>query len=188
MKKKLEDFESTSHQEDLHPTAYSVRTCLQTDNTTLVGMISTAIKPKMVFIIINIFNQQNVVDFVEDLSLAGIRFVYFSPSFERESKAFADRLGLETDWNACILLSRDSSSRGYLEPHDIKARLPRGIDDIRQHIEQVDDIPLHVSLFAECHPKDTAEMIKIFQENDEVVCCIGSSLSTKNISSFVQVN
>ncbi|RUS34188.1 hypothetical protein BC938DRAFT_482020 [Jimgerdemannia flammicorona] len=143
----------------------------------------------------------NVVDFIEDLGLAGIRFVYFSPTAERESKvvdldsshlprsrpAYAERLGLETDWNCCILLSSADSAdcgTGYLQSHDIKARLPRGIDKIRPHLENVDDIPLHVSLFAECTPEATREMIRIFQEYGEVVCCIGNALNAKNTASF----
>ncbi|KAF7726482.1 hypothetical protein EC973_008717 [Apophysomyces ossiformis] len=131
--------------------------------------------------------KQNVVDFIEDLGLAGIRFVYFSPTAERESKAFAERLGLETDWNSCILLSSpddENCGNGYLQTHDIKAQLPRGIDQIRPHIEDVDDIPLHVSLFAECTPRAMKEMIRIFQEYGEVVCCIGNALNIKNTESF----
>jgi len=128
--------------------------------------------------------KQHVSNFVEDVRLAGIRFVYLSPAPERESKAFAERIGLETDWNSCILLSSDKDSSGYQELHDIKAQLPRGIENIRSHIENVDDIPLHVSLFAECTPSAIKELIEIFQENGEVVCCIGSALNIKNISSF----
>jgi magnesium-transporting ATPase (P-type) len=69
----------------------------------------------------------------------------------------------------------------------MKARLPRGVDNIRGHIENVDDVPLHVSLFAECSPKSTKEMIKIFQEYGEVVCCIGSSLNDFNVECFALV-
>lgn len=39
-------------------------------------------------------------------------------------------------------------------------------------------------MFAECTPNATKELIEIFQENGEVVCCIGSALNFKNISSF----
>lgn len=105
--------------------------------------------------------------------------------------AFAERLGLETDWNSCILLSNaddDNCGTGYLQTHDIKAQLPRGIDQIRPHLEDVDDIPLHVSLFAECTPHATTEMIRIFQENGEVVCCIGNALNAKNTTSFALVS
>ncbi|GBB83760.1 hypothetical protein RclHR1_10430003 [Rhizophagus clarus] len=106
----------------------------------------------------------DVCNFIEDLNSAGIRFVYFSPTDERESKAYAERLGLETDWNSCILLSSP--------------------DNIRDHLQDVDDIPLHVSLFAECTPEATREMIKIFQEYGEVVCCIGSALNASNTHTF----
>ncbi|KAF9924116.1 hypothetical protein FBU30_005856 [Linnemannia zychae] len=146
-----------------------------------LGMTTLAHQPKT-----------NVCDFIEDLGLAGIRFVYFSPTSERESKAFADRLGLETDWNSCILLSSASdpfgASTGYLESYDIKAQLPRGIENIRPHLEAVDDIPLHVSLFAECGPEAAAEMIKIFQDYGEVVCCIGSSLNINNTAAFAKAD
>ncbi|KAF9352504.1 hypothetical protein BGX34_012122, partial [Mortierella sp. NVP85] len=146
-----------------------------------LGMTTLAHQPKT-----------NVCDFIEDLGLAGIRFVYFSPASERESKAFANRLGLETDWNSCILLSSASDpfggSTGYLESYDIKAQLPRGIENIRPHLENVDDIPLHVSLFAECGPEAATEMIKIFQDYGEVVCCIGSSLNIDNIAAFAKAD
>ncbi|CAG8684540.1 17492_t:CDS:10, partial [Dentiscutata erythropus] len=130
----------------------------------------------------------DVCNFIEDLRLAGIRFVYFSPNGERESKAYAERLGLETDWNTCILLSspgdENSLGGGYLESHDIKARLPRGIVNIREHLTETDDIPLQVSLFSECTSETTQEMIKILQEYGEVVCCVGSALNAFNTHNF----
>ncbi|TPX40139.1 hypothetical protein SeMB42_g06136 [Synchytrium endobioticum] len=120
---------------------------------TFLGMAAMSYQPKA-----------DVVSFIEDLRLAGIRFVYFSSAPERESKSFAgEKLGLEIDWNSCILLS--SSNTSYLDPHD-------------------HDIPLHVSLFAECNARTTREMVKIFQENGEVVCCIGSSLNDSNTECF----
>lgn len=94
---------------------------------------------------------------------------------------------METDWNSCILLSNpddEHCGNGYIQTHDIKAQLPRGIDQIRPHLENVDDIPLHVSLFAECTPRANKEMIRIFQENGEVVCCLGNALNAKNTESF----
>ncbi|KAJ3415516.1 hypothetical protein HDV05_004718 [Chytridiales sp. JEL 0842] len=141
---------------------------------TFLGMATLFYQPK-----------PNVIDFIEDLDLAGIRFVYFSGAPERESKAYAERLGLEIDWNSCILLSSpDGNGNGYLELHDMKAKLPRGVENIREHLKNVDDVPLHVSLFAECSPMSIKEMVKIFQENGEVVCCIGSSLNEMNVESF----
>ncbi|KAJ1748713.1 hypothetical protein LPJ79_004304 [Coemansia sp. RSA 1821] len=127
----------------------------------------------------------DVCDFIEDLDLAGIRFVHFSPANGRQSKSFAERLGLETDWNTCILLSADPAAPGgYVEDHDIKARLPRGIASIRAHLADVDDVPLQVSLFAECTPDATREMISILQDYGDVVCCIGSALNDANTMPF----
>ncbi|KAI8848357.1 hypothetical protein BC829DRAFT_217530 [Chytridium lagenaria] len=141
---------------------------------TFIGMASLFYQPK-----------PNVTDFIEDLSLAGIRFVYFSSAPERESKSYAERLGLEIDWNSCILLSSSTrGTQGYLELHDMKAKLPRGVENIRSHLRDVDDVPLHVSLFAECSPDSIREMVKIFQENGEIVCCIGSSLNQYNVDCF----
>ncbi|KAJ1919681.1 hypothetical protein H4219_001822 [Mycoemilia scoparia] len=152
------------------------------DGQIFLGAITLCYEPKT-----------DVCDFIEDLSLAGIRFVYFSKSSGRQSKAFAERLGLETDWNTCILLSsvsddEDPSQGGYFEDYDIKARLPRGIENIRQHLKEVDDIPLQVSLFAECAPSAVCEMINIFQENGEIVCCIGSALSDSNTLTFAEAD
>ncbi|KAJ3045042.1 hypothetical protein HK097_001311 [Rhizophlyctis rosea] len=145
---------------------------------TFLGMASYAYQPKA-----------NMIDFIEDLGLAGIRFVYFSSAPERESKSYAERLGLEIDWNACILLSSAQGDEpGYLDEHDVKARLPRGVENIRNHIEEVDDIPLHVGLFAECSPYSTREMVKIFQEYGEVVCCIGSSLGDMGVECFAMAD
>ncbi|KAJ2731927.1 hypothetical protein IW152_004217 [Coemansia sp. BCRC 34962] len=145
-----------------------------------LGLITFAYDPKV-----------DVCDFVEDLSIAGIRFVYFSRAKGRQSKSFAERLGLETDWNTCILLSSvadgscdDIADDGYVEDHDIKAQLPRGIESIRSHLREVDDIPLQISLFAECMPDSTREMINIFRENGDIVCCIGSALKDANTLTF----
>ncbi|KAJ1985953.1 hypothetical protein H4R33_003651 [Dimargaris cristalligena] len=198
----------------------------------------------------------DVCDVIEDLGLAGIRFVYFSQARERESKAFAERLGLATDWNSCILLSSNRTPsrdpitavvsplvngdaifddtlhphahatttatttatataavpadvddptqqllpyyhlpaneespafllpNGYLEDHDIKTQLPRGIENIRPHLADVDDIPLQVSLFAEANWEAMREMFRIYQEEGEVVCCIGSGLKASNPMNF----
>ena len=102
--------------------------------------------------------------------------------------AYAERLGLEIDWNSCILLSEPSSTtHGYLELHDIKAQLPRGIEDIRRHLKNVDDIPLHVSLFAEATPNTSKDMVEIFQRYGDVVCCIGSALNDSNSECFALV-
>lgn len=142
--------------------------------------------------------REDMQEFIDDLGQAGIRFVYFSPYSERVSKAFGERLGLETDWNSCILLStaphetgmpaisaRVTRSHGYSALSDIKARLPRGPANIRQHLLSVDDIPLHVSIFAECRsePGLIEAMLGIYGEWHETVAVIGSLVADKTVES-----
>ncbi|KAL8593272.1 hypothetical protein ACOMHN_009926 [Nucella lapillus] len=79
----------------------------------------------------------------------------------------------------------DDSLTGAL---DNRAQLPRGIDQIRPHLEQVDNVPLLVNLFTDCTAPTTQEMVKILQENGEVVLCNGSSLNMANTPVFLQAD
>ena len=144
--------------------------------------------------------REDMQEFIDDLGQAGIRFVYFSPYSERVSKAFGERLGLETDWNSCILLSnvpmethkhgsslsnKVTRAQGYHATSDVKARLPRGPVHIRKHLQTVDDIPLHVSIFAECRAESglIESMIDIYREWNETVLVIGSLVADKPVES-----
>ncbi|XP_033095289.1 transmembrane protein 94-like isoform X1 [Anneissia japonica] len=69
-----------------------------------------------------------------------------------------------------------------------RAKLPRGIQNIRPHLDQVDNVPLLVPLFTDVTPETTREMLQIMQEYGEVVCCIGSSLNVSNTEIFMQAN
>ncbi|KAK3767344.1 hypothetical protein RRG08_039160 [Elysia crispata] len=69
---------------------------------------------------------------------------------------------------------------------DNRAHLPRGIENIRPHLKNVDNVPLLVNLFTDCVPEATQEMIKIMQENGEIVLVVGSSLNMDNTSIFMQ--
>lgn len=69
-----------------------------------------------------------------------------------------------------------------------RAKLPMGINNIRPHLENVDNVPLLVSLFTDCTPDATREMIKIMQEFEEVVCVIGSMANDSNIPIFLQAD
>eukprot|EP00057_Strongylocentrotus_purpuratus_P026095 XP_011680569.1 PREDICTED: uncharacterized protein KIAA0195 isoform X1 [Strongylocentrotus purpuratus] len=69
-----------------------------------------------------------------------------------------------------------------------RAKLPRGIANIRPHIERIDNVPLLVPLFTDVTPETTREMVEIMQENGEVVCCLGSSLNITNASIFAQAD
>eukprot|EP00834_Sanchytrium_tribonematis_P008233 NODE_908_length_3125_cov_1.360212.p1 type:complete len:784 gc:universal NODE_908_length_3125_cov_1.360212:743-3094(+) len=129
--------------------------------------------------------KSHVRDLIEEFNPSSIRFVYFSPKEERPSKAFAERLGLETDWNSYLLLSNpEETNVGYQEEHDIKAQLPRGIAAIKEHLRNVDDIPLHVSLFAEASPTSITEMLGIFQYWGESVAVLGSCLNSRFLPCF----
>lgn len=215
--------------------------------------------------------KKDILPLVEDLNNAGIRFVHFSAENELRSRAFAERMGLETGWNCHIslreggghLLEDHGSSatvsernpeslfdtqddinvvaehdgdekhvswwgvesdgspekasskpegteldyllesqndRGTLvgssqmsAPEDYwfftnRAKLPRGIHNIRPHLESVDNVPLLVPLFTDCSPSAIQEMISIMQDYGEVVCCVGSSFNSANPAIFIQAD
>uniref|UniRef100_K3WDV0 Cation-transporting P-type ATPase C-terminal domain-containing protein n=1 Tax=Globisporangium ultimum (strain ATCC 200006 / CBS 805.95 / DAOM BR144) TaxID=431595 RepID=K3WDV0_GLOUD len=145
-----------------------------------LGMVATGVQPK-----------KGIPEFIEDLTACGIRFVYFSPRNMRRSKLLAEKMGIETDWNCAISL-RPLDSDGP-DPHrmtsnysdwDVKARLPHGVEAIKRHLAEVDNVPLLVSLYTDSTPETISEMISIFQENNEVVMGVGSSLKESNAPLF----
>ncbi|XP_004535113.1 transmembrane protein 94 isoform X2 [Ceratitis capitata] len=69
-----------------------------------------------------------------------------------------------------------------------RAKLPRGIENIRPHLEQVDNVPLQVSLFTDCSPEATRQMLDIMQSYGEIVVCLGSSASNSNARIFLQAD
>ncbi|XP_055841697.1 transmembrane protein 94 isoform X1 [Episyrphus balteatus] len=69
-----------------------------------------------------------------------------------------------------------------------RAKLPRGIENIRPHLEQVDNVPLQVSLFTDCSAEATREMLSIMQSYGEIVVCLGSSASNANAEIFLQAD
>ncbi|CAH8608509.1 unnamed protein product [Heterobilharzia americana] len=66
-----------------------------------------------------------------------------------------------------------------------KSRLPYGIEGIRPHLENVDNVPLQVSLFTDCSPKAIGEMVRIMQEYGDTVCLVGSCYSLTNYALFM---
>ena len=42
---------------------------------------------------------------------------------------------------------------------DVNAKLPHGVDDVRKHLEEVDNVPLLVSLFTDVSKETTKEMV-----------------------------
>jgi hypothetical protein len=93
--------------------------------------------------------------------------------------------------NQSISITTDSSEQSNQIPIYIsnRAKLPRGISQIEPHIENVDNVPLLVSLFTDCMPEATKEMLKIMQKHGEVVMVMGSSAnSNSNCQIFLQSN
>jgi len=149
------------------------------DDEYFLGMVAMRDQPKT-----------EVRSLVEHLMAAGIRFVFFSPENERKTQAFGGKIGLFTDFNVSISLKdpiNENGEKGKSKPPSQgKSQLPCGVSAIRSHLESVDNVPLLVSLFTDCEPKDVSEMIRIYQENGECVMCMGSSLKVENTESFTQ--
>ena len=170
-------------------------------NQVFLGMVSLQFQPK-----------QDVVALIEDLEMAGIRFVHFTAENEVRGKIFAQKLGLEAGWNCHISLadsqdedsvssssdselnstmtSASSSLSSVIHAYKsyITAKLPKGITKVRPHIENVDNVPLLVPLFTDCSTDTIREMIEIMQENGEVVMCIGNSWNGDNLVVFSQAD
>lgn len=79
----------------------------------------------------------------------------------------------------------DSDLPSFLEDCN-RAKLPRGIHQVRPHLQSIDNVPLLVPLFTDCTPETMCEMIKIMQEYGEVTCCLGSSANLRNSCLFLQ--
>ncbi|XP_053721019.1 transmembrane protein 94 isoform X1 [Synchiropus splendidus] len=79
----------------------------------------------------------------------------------------------------------DSDVPSFLEDFN-RAKLPRGIHQVRPHLKNIDNVPLLVPLFTDCTPDTMCEMMKIMQENREVTCCLGSSANFRNSRLFLQ--
>jgi hypothetical protein len=135
------------------------------------------------------FRQQPKRDlekFIEHLTDCGIRFIFFNKGSAQKTKAFGSKIGLMTDWNCCISLAEREDLK--MDESDLKAQLPHGIENIRKHLAEVDDVPLLVSLFSDSQPESTRNMIGIMEENHEIVCVVGSSIGVRNTPIFVQGN
>ena len=171
-------------------------------NQVFLGIVSLQFRPKA-----------DIVNLIEEMEVAGIRFVYFTSENEVQGKVFAEKLGLEAGWNCHISLAPPSEDEGIQRPSEeqqfascststssslnsvinafqsyIRAKLPKGIQQVRPHLLNVDNVPLLVPLFTDCTVEAIREMIEIMQENGEVVMCIGSSWGPNNLSIFAQAD
>ncbi|XP_041978193.1 transmembrane protein 94 isoform X1 [Aricia agestis] len=100
--------------------------------------------------------------------------------------------GAESPLDACRSLSCLTDSTDHSAPLNFdmsnRAKLPRGIENIRPHIAQVDNVPLLVSLFTDCTPRSVQQMIEIMQDYGEVVCVMGSAANCQNMEIFMQAD
>lgn len=153
-----------------------VMAALQRDQV-LLGLIAMRDQPK-----------DEVKEVVEQCLNGGVRFVYFSQDDERRTHALGLKIGVFTGFNDLVSLRDPLNKQDLKEKYSSISKLPRGIHAIRQHLRDVDNVPLLVSLFSDCTPETEAEMIRIYQENGEVVFCVGSSLQWQNMEVYMQAD
>lgn len=114
--------------------------------------------------------------------------LYSTPKSEIEDELSKEvdhnELADDTDENSI----KDEGFQSLAFDMSNRAKLPKGIENIRPHLETVDNVPLQVSLFTDCTPELTKEMIEIMQDYGEIVCVIGSSSSRLNTPVFLRAN
>ncbi len=130
-------------------------------NQIFLGMLGSLVIPRS--------ETQGLLSTLQD---AGVRFVYFSPRNMRRQKEIASQMGIDVAWNCAISLR--TLDQGEEDPHrmvsayadwDVNAKLPHGIESVRQHLKDVDNVPLLVSLFTDATKETTTEMVR----NDSVL-------------------
>ncbi|XP_055714018.1 transmembrane protein 94 isoform X2 [Phlebotomus papatasi] len=104
-----------------------------------------------------------------------------------DSTLACDNQGNPTQSLSCLTDSTEHSGPAVLWNTN-KAKLPRGIENIRPHLEKVDNVPLLVSLFTDCSADATREMLGIMQSYGEIVVCLGSSANATNAEIFLQAD
>lgn len=64
-----------------------------------------------------------------------------------ETKNLGGEIGLQTDWNSCISLAETGNTYTMLINKDGNLILPYGVEGIRKHLKEIDEIPLQVPMF-----------------------------------------
>lgn len=148
-------------------------------NQIFLGLLGSSVRPR-----------KEIEPLVASCATAGVRFVYFSPRNMRRTKELASQMGIDVAWNCAISLrpleeGTDDSFRmiGY-EDWDVNARLPHGVLDVRRHLEEVDNVPLLVSLYTDVNKKTAADMVNVFQEYNDTVLSVGLSHLSGNQEIF----
>lgn len=93
---------------------------------------------------------------IDQMTECGIRFVFFANGSFKRTKALVAKMGLDTGWNSSVSLqapgaaAHGAAGNNGEDGWENKARMPRGIAEIREHLVKVDDVPLLVPLFTDC--------------------------------------
>ena len=95
---------------------------------------------------------------INELDRAGIRAVIFSKEAVLETKCFGYELGIDNDWNSWISLRDDPSKLTQRINQDEKVILPCGIEKVKDHLKNTDQIPLQVPLFCDVTEQTTRQM------------------------------
>lgn len=66
--------------------------------------------------------------------------------------------------------------------------MPNGIEEIKDHLEKVDNVPLLVSLYTDATPDTVKDMVHIFRGYGETVLSIGSAYRSSNHELFQASN
>jgi hypothetical protein len=87
----------------------------------------------------------------------------------RLTKEIASQMGIDVAWNCAISLR--PLDQGEEDPHrmvsayadwDVNAKLPHGIESVKRHLEEVDNVPLLVSLFTDVTKETTMQMVRLY--------------------------
>jgi hypothetical protein len=67
---------------------------------------------------------------------------------------------------------------------DVNAKLPHGVQDVKKHLKEVDNVPLLVSLYTDATKKSTREMVQVFKEYHDTVLSVGLAHVSNNEDTF----
>ena len=149
-------------------------------NQIFLGMLGSLLIPR-----------REIQSLIDTMNKAGVRFVLFSYRNMRRQKELASQMGIDVAWNCAISLRPLES--GEKDPHrmvsnyadwTVNAKLPHGVDDVRKHLEEVDNVPLLVSLYTDVTKHTTKEVVDIFQDYSDTVIAVGLSHMPSNDGIF----
>jgi hypothetical protein len=136
-------------------------------NQIFLGLLGSSVRPR-----------KEIEPLINSCAHAGVRFVYFSPRNMRRTKELASQMGIDVGWNCAISLR--PLEEGFIDSFrmsstyadwDVNARLPHGVEDVRRHLKEVDNVPLLVSLYTDVTKKTAANMVSLF--TDFMICFFG---------------